>query len=481
MPSTRHDDSEQVLLAKQHGLWLTYETMEQVHAIHYSIEKNGTFTDAVIDREVRPRTAELALISYKGTGRYCDEEQSKLWHHFIGVLQAGRRITTGKSQIRVSNLRLLGSESPAVLLERLNIRYRRHIRLSDQSTATRIPPGSWKALLKSLETLQPKIPTLIEELNHCIKGIGAPSIKRQGDEIEVFERDAIALALETWGGANLRKKVLREAASRTRRGPAPFLANLQGATLREDTMINHDHNVFPGFETVQRYCQASVELESEGQTLTIVNVNRLTVEQTLGVDLIYYHHTFDSFVLVQYKRLVPEGSSKRPIYRPNSDSSLGKEMERMKQWSEYLETLSESASSLNDVRLSSRPFYLKLCNAVVKSGLDPSLIKGMYLPLDLWDLLLDDDSARGPRGGVAISWDTCKRKLNNTTFTTLLKGGWIGSSKGASAHLSMILEKLLGANRMVIIAAAKPAIDAEDYRRDDYGRFADHDDPLAST
>ena len=68
--------------------------------------------------------------------------------------------------------------------------------------------------------------------------------------------------------------------------------------------------------------------------LTILNCNRQPLEQTLGVDLIYYSHRFDSFVLVQYKRM-SEGTQGAE-YRPGNDPSHEKELERMLKTEEFL-------------------------------------------------------------------------------------------------------------------------------------------------
>ncbi len=50
-----------------------------------------------------------------------------------------------------------------------------------------------------------------------------------------------------------------------------------------------------------RATRLQVLASGEGaKTLTVVNVNRTSVERALGVDLLHYNHTYRSFVLVQY-------------------------------------------------------------------------------------------------------------------------------------------------------------------------------------
>ena len=73
---------------------------------------------------------------------------------------------------------------------------------------------------------------------------------------------------------------------------------------------------------------SSVTLTNGTEQITILNCNRQPLEQALGMDLIYYSHRFQAFVLVQYKRMVDEGGS--PGYRPYSDANHAKELARMR-------------------------------------------------------------------------------------------------------------------------------------------------------
>ena len=78
----------------------------------------------------------------------------------------------------------------------------------------------------------------------------------------------------------------------------------------------------------------SVVLTDGNEYLTILNCNRQPLEQTLGVDLVYYSHRFDSFVLVQYKRM-SEGK-RGAEYRPRNDPSHEKELKRMIRTEKFL-------------------------------------------------------------------------------------------------------------------------------------------------
>jgi hypothetical protein len=233
-------------------------------------------------------------------------------------------------------------------------------------------------------------------------------------------------------------------------------------------------------EVARRYQIDAVTLVNRGERMTILNCNRQPLEQTLGVDLIYYNHRFDSFVLVQYKRMTKQ-SHGVVAYRPNSDQNHGTELKRMLGTERALRAIAKSKTSTYDgFRLSKRPFFLKLCESKAKVTLDTAMVSGMYIPLGLWLRLLRSPSSEGGRGGILIGWDNCPRRLNNGEFTNLLRNGWIGSAAGQSQYLSKIIEEVLGTGRMLIVAATSAAPRAGDFRRDEVGRFAADDDPFGT-
>lgn len=167
---------------------------------------------------------------------------------------------------------------------------------------------------------------------------------------------------------------------------APFLSQLKGVSLREDPQIAHDHITFPGMDIARRDVVGSVVFSDPygEEYLTILNCNRQPLERTLGVDLIYYNHRFDSFVLVQYKRMV-DGQTGSPEYRPENDLNHGKELRRMLDAENALRGIAVVAKGTEDFRLSRRPFFMKLCEAKAKAALDSGMVSGMYIPLGFGD------------------------------------------------------------------------------------------------
>jgi hypothetical protein len=341
----------------------------------------------------------------------------------------------------------------------------------------------WENVLGILAT-QRGVGPRIEELRRTID---ESERRREGYDggIEVFERDAVASALQTWGGPSLRKRLLRGVVPDRSNPAAPFLSTIRDVSVPEDLQIVHDQITFPGMDVAMPAIVGSVTLTNADRSeyLTILNCNRQPLERTLGVDLIYYNHVFDSFVLVQYKvmRRRSFGEGYRPEYRPDSDKSYAGELRRMIEADKMLMSLPKRAShEVGAFRLSGRPFYVKLCEARVKAPLDAGMTPGMYVPLALWRRLLKSAAVLGLRGGRIITWDNCARRLSNSEFTNLLRQGWIGSASGQSAALHEIIEGVLGSNRMLVLAATSSGRASREMRRDDLGRFAAEDDPTGA-
>jgi hypothetical protein len=121
-------------------------------------------------------------------------------------------------------------------------------------------------------------------------------------EIINFERDAAAVSMEVFRGARTRQRYLGASPVSS---DAPFIRALErsGAEILEDRMIDHDFSSFPGAKAIARHMVGAARIRTQSGTLTIVNANRTGIESTLGVDLVYFHDVFNSFTMVQYKRL----------------------------------------------------------------------------------------------------------------------------------------------------------------------------------
>lgn len=354
------------------------------------------------------------------------------------------------------------------LLKQLPSRLRRNASPPDRRVVT-VPPATWAALLAEIGKRSGEEQGDIDSLRKLVE-IRRRSRRQSLPEIISFERDATSVALEIFGGSRQRKQHLENLEIN---GRAPFISSLGqvGAKLLEDQMINHDLSVLPGGELVQRYAVGAAQFESSTGLLTIVNANRNGIERTLGVDLVYYHHVFRSFTLVQYKRLSGESGQ---VYRPKSDPSYSSEIERMRRFRAARD--SRPPADAHSYRLNQNEFYFKLCSSTLK-GFWSRMLPGMYVPLDLWELFISSTEAHGPRGGLVVSFDNLKRRFNNTEFVGLVRNGWIGSADMDSRRINDIIERELSADKSIMVASHSDTRNINDYLRNPLGQFASEDEP----
>jgi hypothetical protein len=209
----------------------------------------------------------------------------------------------------------------------------------------------------------------------------------------------------------------------------PYLAALP----RENAISTHDWLHFDDFIShdppgnlpgVRIHTAPIVEARvyDEGpQQLVIYNANASSLEDVTGVDLMYYNATDQSFVMVQYKDFAINDDDSRKVIRP--DPRLYDQLRRMRE----IDDQCKPSSDPMDIRLHPKPCFLKLCDPSDVGGDSVDMIKGMYLTREHFEAVLRSPRALGPRGGRVIGKMTPPRHLDNDTFTTLLRYGWIGS------------------------------------------------------
>jgi hypothetical protein len=299
-----------------------------------------------------------------------------------------------------------------------------------------LPEGTGAAVIRALADLRPGLANALQ----AFRDPDARFIRGPGFEIAAMEKDALGLALDI-------TSIDREPIGRwVGPGAVPrgFLEGLDQAVLREDAIVQHDLGVFGDWDIVRgESVVGSVKFERGGSKLTVVSVNRLPLEETLGVDLIYYHETYDAFVLVQYKRMGKEDGLGW-VYRP--DGNHAAEVERM----EAIPSSHPDPLDALNYRLNFGACYFKLCESVTFDPTTTRLLPGMYLPLDYVAALVS--TARGPRGGPAYGYSTVPRHLNNSQFVELVQDGWVGSSGDVSDALREFIEARVADGRSVLFA-----------------------------
>lgn len=310
-----------------------------------------------------------------------------------------------------------------------------------------IPAKQWALVHERLVGTYEEAGRVIDQL--------VPFRERMIDEMTATARETMALEHEA-AAAALRLAGFDEAERETSLTWNPleggrttsFLDGLDAVPLREDTMIQSDMQVVPGFERLDQTKFGAVRFENKDTRLILLHANHQRLEETLGVDLIYYNHTYNSFVCVQYKAMEQEHSG--AVFRfPKED--LSREIERMDSVLKLLGTITRNAEP-RGFRLNENPFFLKFCPRVVFEPNKPDLIRGMYLPIDYWRILEQHPTTLGPRQGRQLTFDNAGRHFDNTGFIFLVSKGWIGSNSQQSTVLGDIVNIILTGQRSVTLA-----------------------------
>ena len=302
-------------------------------------------------------------------------------------------------------------------------------------------------VLDALKTLRPEVePDLVR-----LDAISAPRDRRPRTEdaepVVEFERDAVGLALDLAGLRDERVEVLSAWDGST---AEPFLRGIEQFRVPEDAAIHHDSRVFGGWNALEPTVVGMTRFERRGRRVTVINVNRTPIERTLGVDLIYYTSTFDSYVLVQYKRMqhADEDADERWHFRP--DNQFDEEIVRMRT---LIEAQAEDITP-NEFRLDERCCYLKLCRSITQQPFSRDLISGIYIPLAYWDCLVTAGALRGPRGGTLLTYENVVRYLTTGTFVSLVKSAWVGSRGVTTDQISEVIRQGLAVRRSLVLAHA---------------------------
>ena len=105
------------------------------------------------------------------------------------------------------------------------------------------------------------------------------------------------------------------------------------------------------------------------------------------------------------------------------------------------------------------------CPRIVFDPDDASLIKGMYIPLEYWRRLENHPSIEGRQDGRAVTFDNVGRYLNNTSFSDLVAGGWIGTTTHQTAILDPVVREILETGRTVTIVVKRDLTQEEQAAR----------------
>jgi len=422
---------------KHRGLIFVVDEPNRALHVAEHAQNFGDFTDTLSAHDFDVKKSVIALVSFDG------------WSFSYAALATrGQRVATAKHVVRFTRLVDLEQLRVETLSEHVPAARMRAVNRFARGGGGVLSENTWHDVWNAVRTLRPDLVSEFDALEGLLTE-PTRTYRGKGYETVAQEKDAFLLATEIFG---IERRLTSRLLVPPKR-PAPFLQGLSTASITEDIMIQKDKGTMPNWLASPEEQVGSVVLtRRDGRQLTVINVNRTAVESTLGVDLIYYNHDFSSFVMVQYKRMEQKRGKDgydHAVYRP-IDDNYKREMARM---NAYLAARAVSPPTCQrDFRLSSNGFLFKLCPKISLNPLSTSLIKGMYLPLDYWNLLIQSPKTRGPKGGIKITYDNVDRYLDNSAFVTLVADGWLGSAVSEERDLASLIKSGLEGKRSVYYA-----------------------------
>ena len=250
------------------------------------------------------------------------------------------------------------------------------------------------------------------------------------------QEDAIRLAMATFG---IQNQVPNEVVLKN--GATSGLA-MVGAYLYEDNVVKADASHLPGFDAIASDVTGRSVFEKGDERLVIYTANKFPLERMLGVDLIYVNETRGNIVMVQYKMLKDEkqgDGSTDWIFRP--DNQFEKEVTRMK--------IPDSQGTIMDFRLNCSPFFFKF---VQRKLVSPSPT-AFLVSLDHLKQFLASSKARGPKGGIRVSYSTLDGTyLRENDMISLISSGYIGTHRTETKALAMIIDQVSKGNKALVLA-----------------------------
>lgn len=366
---------------------------------------------------------------------------------YAAVLKSRGPVSTLVSRIKVKRSSLIKLSSPRELVKMVEpARQATDLRkrLDSKTTALKLAPKLSVAVLDAL---------LAEEANHGpLRSVAAGLIKPARGTIVELQADAVETALKAFGLTSDAPAVSLQLAAGKK-------TSLDGARVMEDSVIEHDARSIPGYDLVASDVTGRATFRRDDQTLEVFTANRKKLEETFGVDLIYFNELHQCIVMVQYKMLEPSGKESGTDWVYREDAHLKKQLRTMA-------LFAKSAPSGGMYRLNREAFYFKFVRR-----LGPTPTTNVLLPLEHFSVLLADKRFRTRKNGVKVTYsDLDGHFMRQTAFFSLLQSGYIGAEVTASQNLRQLVESVLEDNDAVVLAVQRLTSDEE--REEDRDRIA---------
>jgi hypothetical protein len=220
-----------------------------------------------------------------------------------------------------------------------------------------------------------------------------------------------------------------------------FLPETQRGVPLEDPLVEHDANTFLGWLPSDSD-KLGVRTYTDGaeRKLKVMSVNRWAIETRLGPDLIYYHVQRQSFVLVQYKRMIREGST----WRYRADDHFRDQLKVMRD----LDDRCRQAGDDGRFRMLSTPSFVKICRLDDLDIDSLSMVSGMCMPREQVEAHL----AR-PHSPQTFEYGVVQDYMTSTLFALLVANGYLGTSGASSDLVKQEIDSALNSRGSVLVGA----------------------------
>ena len=146
--------------------------------------------------------------------------------------------------------------------------------------------------------------------------------------------------------------------------------------------------------------------------------------------------------MVQYKMLEEaksQNGNQNWQFRP--DEQLRDEIARMR--------LPAFNEEVKDYRLERNPFFFKF----VKRKVVDDLYQSFVVSLDHLNQILASPEARGPKGGIRMSYEALDGTyLRETDMISLIRSGYVGTYRAETKALARIISEVVRGNKALVLA-----------------------------
>jgi len=214
-------------MVKNRGLWIPLADGNRTDELEAMVRDNRSFNKTVSRSAIQPAKAELCLLSL---------EKDVFTH--LAISRAGIKRGFDEQKISISHFVELQNIAIKSILKGLPKRQQTYAPPFG-ILPVRISPAPWNGIVESILASNSSLKPQVRALNRSIREHLNVS-NRTGSLVSTFERDAVAVSLEVFGGRLLRKRVLDSSIKPTNSpSHAPFLTTLPGSVpIREDTLID---------------------------------------------------------------------------------------------------------------------------------------------------------------------------------------------------------------------------------------------------